>query len=482
MESRPAAAVALVAVLVLAGCSAGYSQTPTAPPTAEPPDESGTPLGYYDGYWHDETFDVDASNGLTDAQLEAVVSRAMARVQLLRGLRFREDVEVELVTRATFREEYGGITAPNESGPARTLENAQFEAMLLVGPGEDVVEIRRANRGDNVLGFYRPNSGDLVLVSEAVPATLGGEYTLAHELVHALQDQQFGLGSVSARTLDGRNARNGLVEGDALVVQQAYRERCGSGAWDCVGGDGASRPAGVGEDFHYGVYYASFVPYAEGPSFVRHHRERGGWGAVDAMYDRPPQASAELIHPPTYDGGRYGNATLSDRSDRDWERVTVRNGTSHASVGEAGLASMFAYTLRDRHRPDRAVVDREAFHNREDGRLDPRRPFTYDLPAAEGWYADRLHAYTGEGGTAYVWNVTFVDRTNATEFRDEYGSLLSYWGADRRSVGGGAVWTFAGSSQFEGAIWVRRDGASLTVVKTPSATDLDDVYAPAPAA
>ena len=200
------------------------------------------------------------------------------------------------------------------------------------------------------------------------------------------------------------------------------------------------------------------------------------------MYDRPPETSAELVHPPTYDGGRYGNATLTDRSDRDWERVTVRNGTAHASIGEAGLASMFAYTLRDRHRPNRAVVDREAFHNREDGRLDPRRPFTYDLAAAEGWDADRLHAYAGDGGTAYVWNVTFVDRANATEFRDGYGRLLAYWGADRRSVDDGTVWTFDGSSTFRGAIWVRRNGASLTVVKAPSAAELDDVYAPAPGA
>jgi hypothetical protein len=478
MEPRPAAAVALVAVLALSGCTAGYSPTPAPPPTAEAPDEPSTHPGYYDGYWYNDTFDVEASTGLTEAETEAILGRAMARVQLLRGLRFESDVEVDLVTRETFGERYGGITAPNASGPARTLDNAQFEAMLLVGPDEDVVEIRGGNRGDNVLGFYRPGSGDLVLVSESAPATLGDEYTLAHELVHALQDQHVGLGSISGRTLDGRNARNGLVEGDALVVQQAYRDRCTSGAWDCVGTDGSSQRPGVGEDFHYGVYYADFVPYAEGPSFVRHHHDRGGWSAVDAMYDRPPRTSAELIHPSTYHSDTSGNATLSDRSGGDWERVRVRNGTSFATVGQAGLASMFAYTLRDRHRPDRAVIDREAFLNLENGRLDPARPFTYDVADAEGWYGDRLHAYEGDGGTAYVWNVTFVDRANATEFEDGYARLLQYWGAEQRRVDDGAVWTFDGSSQFDGAIRVRRDGASLTVVKAPSAAELDGVHGP----
>lgn len=494
MESRPVAGLALVAVLCLAGCTVGYQPAPAAPAPAEPPAEPDAHLGYYDGYWHNDTFDVDASDGLTDAQLEAVVSRAMARVQLLRGLRFESDVSVELVTRATFREEYGGITAPDSDGPRNRIDNAQYEALLLVGPDEDVAAVRGDNRGSNVLGFYRPGAGDIVLVSEAVPATLSDEYTLAHELVHALQDQHHGLGSIGATTLDGRNARNGLVEGDALVVQQAYQQRCASGTWQCVETEAAGTTPGVGPEFHYGVYFAGFVPYAEGPSFVRYHRDQGGWSDIDAMFDRPPTTSAELIHPATYDHpDRYGNATLSDRSDRAWDRVTVENGTSYATVGQGGLASMFAYTLRDDHRPNRSVIEPAAFFNHGNGGLDPRRPFTYDVAPATGWYGDRLYAYRGDGGTAYVWNVTFVDRANATEFRRGHAELLGYWGArrldDAASSGestaetagrpDGAVWRFDGSIEFDGAVWVRQDGASLVVVKAPTTAALDDVHAPA---
>lgn len=486
MESRSAAAMTLVAVLVLAGCTAGFQPTPAAPEPSDPPPEPETHLGYYDGYWHNDTFDVDAEAGLTEGEQDAVVARAMARVQVLRGLRFESDVEVDLVTRETFREEYGGVTAPNTSGPAGRLENAQYEALFLVGPNQDVSEVRRGNLGDNVLGFYRPGPGDVVLVSESRPATLGDEYTLAHELDHALQDQRFGLGSLRAETMDGRNARNGLVEGDALVVQQAYEDRCEAGEWQCVGAGGTSQRPGVGEDFHFGVYYAGFVPYAEGPSFVRYHRQRGSWDAIDAMYDRPPRTSAELVHPGTYGTDAYGNATLEDHSDRSWNRVTVPNGTSYATVGQGGLVSMFAYTLNDRYATNRSVIEREAFYNVEDGRLDPRRPFTYDVSYAVGWYGDRLHAYRGDGGTAYVWNVTFDDRANASEFERGHRRILEYWGGERRTTeGGDIVWTFDDApedSPFRGAVWVRRDDNSLTVVKAPSAAALDDVYAPAPRA
>jgi hypothetical protein len=485
METRPVAAVALVAVLVLAGCTAGYQPSVAAPEPADPPADPSDHLGYYDGYWHNDSFDVDAGDGLTDAETEAIVARAMARVQLIRGLRFREDVEVDLVTREEFREEYGGITVGNVSGPQRALDNAKYEALFLVGPDEDVVEVRRDNRGDNVLGFYRPGAGDIVLVSESAPATLADEYTLAHELDHALQDQQFGLGSLRGRTLDGVNARNGLVEGDAMVVQRAYERRCASGEWDCVGAGtgGAAGQNSVPPDFHFGVYYVGFFPYAEGPSFVRYHRGQGGWGAVDAMYDDPPTTSAAVVHPSTYDTDAYGNATLADRSDRSWERVTPAGGPGYATVGQAGLASMFAYTLNDEYAPNRSVVERSAFFNFEDGRLDPRRPFTYDVRYAEGWYADRLHAYERSGESAYVWNVTFQDRANATEFERGHERILEYWGGERRTLADGSVvWTFGEAGPFDGAVWVRQDGTSLTVVKAPTVGALDAVYAPAPKA
>ena len=103
MGSRPLTAVAVVVVLVLAGCSAGYQTAPEAPEPSDPPADPAEHPGYYDGYWHNDTFDVNPENGLTDAEVEAIVDRAMARVQLIRGLRFDADVEVELVTREEFQ-------------------------------------------------------------------------------------------------------------------------------------------------------------------------------------------------------------------------------------------------------------------------------------------------------------------------------------------------------------------------------------------
>ena len=471
------AAVALAAMLLLAGCNVGFAPGGTeAEPTERP---NAGELGQYNGYWYNQSLDVDASDGLDEAEQEAVFSRAMARVQLLRGLEFEQDVEIELVTRETFREEYGDVATPDPSEDVRALDNAQHEALFLVPGDRDVVEVRQGNRGDLVLGFYQPSTGGITLVSENDPPTLPNERTLAHELVHALQDQRFGLGSIEGRTLDQVNARSGLIEGTAGVVEQEYERNCETGRWDCAGVGTEADRAAPQEGFHYGVYFVDFFPYAEGPTFVDHHRDRGGWEAVDAMYDDLPNASAEVIYPPTYDTDAYGPAALEDRSDADWTRIEAEAG-SHATVGQAGLASMFAYTAYTDNGTGRAVVDVDDFENvGDDGRLDDRRPFTYDITYAEGWYGDRLHAYRNADETAFVWNVTFRDEANATEFVDGYEQVLEYWGGETAGTrGDGTVWRLAGG-EFDGAVWVARDGTGVTVVKAPDAADLGDVYAPA---
>jgi len=474
MRRRPAAAVALAATLALAGCAVGYQ--PTAPERSEAP--TNDHLGYHDGYWYNDTFDIDAAEGLTEAEKRAVFSRAIARVQLLRELRFEDDVEIDIVTRAEFRAEFDDVW-PEPDEDRRTIDNAQHEALFLVGPDEDVVDVRRANQGGTVLGFYQPGAERIVIVSGNDPATLDDELTLAHELLHALQDQRFGLGPPGSTTLDAVNARNGLIEGDAVAVERAYERNCETGEWQCVDvgtGSGGSLPA----EFHWGVYFVGFFPYAEGPSFVEHHRDAGGWDAVDAIYDDYPATSAEIIRPETYDSDVYGEATVRDRTGGGWERVTVGDDSTAATVGRAGLASMFAYTAYAGDSP--GVIDRDAFRNAGSDGLDPDQPYTYDVPYTGGWYGDRLHAYERDGETAYVWNVTFDDADDAAAFREGYERVAEHWGGDRDPTAASETrFRFGDSSRFDGAVRVDREDNAVTVVRAPSIAALGDVYAPAAA-
>ena len=470
MTRRPMAAIGLAVVLVFAGCTVGYQPADGSSGPSTPAGE--TELGTYNGYWYNETFDFDAEAGLSETEKRAVFSRAMARVQLLRGLQFERDVDIEIITRETFREEFGDVwREPPED--RRSLDNVQHEALFLVGPDEDVVDVRENNRGGVVLGFYQPSEERIVIVSGNDPATLDDELTLAHELLHALQDQHFGLSSFDDSTLDSVNARNGLVEGDAVVVERAYERNCETGEWQCVEVETtAANP--LPPDFHWGVYFLGFFPYAEGPSFVEHHRDRGGWAAVDRLYDDPPTASAEIVHPDTYGSDAYGGVTVEDRNGARWERVTVESGADAATVGQAGVSSMFVHTAYAGDAP--GVIERDEFRNEGPDGLDPDRPYRYDIDYADGWTADRLHAYERSGETAYVWTVRFNDAANATAFRDGHRQVMDHWHGERQANG---VWSFDDGGPFDGAVLSEREGNTVTVVKAPSEDELDAVYAPA---
>ena len=83
--------VVLVAVALLAGCtftSGGGDDLQT----------DGT-LGEVDGISHDEAIAVDASDGLNATEQDLLVTRAMARIEAIRGLEFERSVGVEVITR-----------------------------------------------------------------------------------------------------------------------------------------------------------------------------------------------------------------------------------------------------------------------------------------------------------------------------------------------------------------------------------------------
>ncbi|MFP4625828.1 MAG: Hvo_1808 family surface protein [Natronomonas sp.] len=480
MDIRLDVAIIFLLLVGLSGCVVGYQPAAdVGAPTPTGADQATyEQLASVDGVRYDERLEVDPDDGLSAAETEAIVSRSMARVQMLRGLEFEERPDVELLTRAEFRETYPSLGERNRSDAERTLVNVQYEAMFLVGPDRDVDAVRATNRGDSVLGFYSPAEDRLVVVSETDPPTFHDELTLAHELLHALQNQHFGLGSSNQPTIDGRNAYLGLIEGEAGLVEHRYETNCESGVWMCVAADDAT-PNPIGSDFHFGVYLIDFFPYAEGPTFVDYHEKQGGWQQIDAMHDAHPETAAQIIEPGSY-GRDVPSVQLTDRNG-SFDRVRT-DGLDHGVIGPSGLATMFAHTLYDDSNSS-VVDDREAFVNyTEKGTRDKLRPLTYDLAYVTGWEGDRLHVYERGNDTAYVWKLVWNDAANASRFVEGHTSLVEYWGGepvDDSPDSGATIWEIPSDQTFTGTMWIDRDGREVTIVGAPAASDLDEVYAPA---
>jgi hypothetical protein len=154
-------------------------------------------------------------------------------------------------------------------------------------------------------GFYEPADGTMYMAADLDDENATA--TLAHELVHALQDQQWNLGPRSKYTPgqdDRSTAFSALAEGDAtsamadLLVGSA---KPGATALDMpdelfaeqvIGGMSAGPTATAPR-----VMRMSLVaPYIDGTLFVRALRRKGGWAAVNRAWENPPITTEQILH------------------------------------------------------------------------------------------------------------------------------------------------------------------------------------------
>ena len=439
---------AVVLLVVLAGCTA---------PLSVPDDQPGDPdrdLGNVAGYSANDTIEIDDPNQLSQGELEAVTYRAMARIEEIRGLRFTEDVEVEVYTRAELRERFD-----RSEEPADAFTNELWRAAFVVDGETDVNEAFDQLYGDAVQGFYVDNR--IVVVTDDPDAVRVDRGTLVHELVHALQDQQFGL-ERQGQTLDERRAENGLIEGEANYLPILYDQRCDV-EWECLPdlepleGDESTSA----DELNVGLFLSIFAPYSEGPTFVEHLHETGGWNAVDTAFEDRPVSTAQIIHPERYPDDRPIEVDVADRSSSGWQQITGEDGEVRTeTIGEATLFS--------------ALWSNGALDHSITAGGTELSPYNYSHPTTAAWTGDTFVAYneTDGSGTGHVWALEFRDAESADRFAEAYERLLENSGAEA-VADTDDTYRIADDEAFAGAYRVSVDDTRVELIGAPTVADLE---------
>ncbi|MFB6312105.1 MAG: Hvo_1808 family surface protein, partial [Salinirussus sp.] len=382
--TRTIAPVGIVVLVLLTGCLAA------AP--AEYPDDDNQ-LGYEAGYSATDQLAVTTSDGLNASERAAVTARAMARLEVLRDLEFHKPVTTRVISRAQYLDNRSG-----GSNPTHVAWNGQvWEALFLVGEDANVSSVLDTALGARVIGFYVPGSNEVVIVSDSASPEIS-RGTLVHELVHALQDQHFGLDQRRS-TQDGQLARNGVVEGEANRLQGLYERRCGR-TWECVrtpgGGGGESSLGRWAEN----VFSVIFTPYAAGPRFVDAIAERRGNEGLNDLYTALPESTEQIIHPQAYPDERPIDVEIPDRSNDQWHRF------DHDPVADTvGEASIFVTMVANDIGPGVAR-------------------YGYEHPASVGWGGDSVVPYRNGDRFGYVWTTVWDTPNDAEEFLDAHRRIL----------------------------------------------------------
>ena len=159
--------------------------------------------------------------------------------------------------------------------------------------------------GAGVAGFYRNDQNKLYVVARS--GAIGGneKMAFAHEFDHALQDQTWPVFTDQDDVLDQSDwimARQAAYEGDAslLMTQWAIENLTPEELQDVIAAGADPEQAAVLERIPTIMKETLFFPYTTGAAFVAAEQNAGGWAAVDALFDRLPESTEQILHPEKY--------------------------------------------------------------------------------------------------------------------------------------------------------------------------------------
>lgn len=227
-----------------------------------------------------------------------------ARVERLRRLGFTRRVDTTLVSRTEVGERFVRGYFRRYSGREAARDEQVLEALRLIPEGTDLRTLTSQFLAQGVAGFYNPRSDRLFAGSTGDALTPYDEVVLAHELGHALVEQELGLPRTLARNrmlADTMLAHQALAEGDASLVMGRYSaRRFTPEAHDAFMARFTQKTVAPSPTIPYFLARASEFPYYEGLLFVCREWNRRGWDGVDALYARPPATTAQVLFPTRY--------------------------------------------------------------------------------------------------------------------------------------------------------------------------------------
>jgi len=266
-----------------------------------------------------------------------------------------------------------------------------------------------------VAGFYDPHGKEMVLVEGG--ADLGiwnsaaqfmiqrdvvGEMLLAHELTHALQDQNFDLETSldKVKNDDDRGlALKCVAEGDATISGFAYAMgRMDDSTADTLANNLKQLPQALAADVPdtpEGLSVPLLFQYSDGVRFVAEAYRRGGWSAVDALYRNPPQSSHQILHPSLY----FDSKTPAPRIEL---------------AGYDGIMSGWKKADDDTYGELLLHIILERNLGKQSN----------ELGLASRWIADRMIILQESRGVNVIWMLAFSDAQTASHFAVVYETLL----------------------------------------------------------
>ena len=314
----------------------------------------------------------DAQNAERRSQIEHQVSD-------IRELPFSHPVEYESLDRAGIRQIVAGKLSEIYTDQEIRNMSTGYAAFGLLPPNYDLKQEYVNLLGEQIGAFYDQHVHKLFMFQDSSLENSQNRVILAHELTHALQDQNFGLLNMALEIKnndDRAAAASALIEGDATLVMSQYM--AGDMSWKTLADTAVYSATQSMVEMRKAPRFLRemlIFPYIQGQQFCAAIFREGGFPALSAVYKNPPASTAQILHPEEYqDQVAPISIPLADTT------VNGQKPLQDNVLGEMGCRILFSQFGDESTAPD----------------------------IAAGWRGDRYLVY--DNGASLVWCTVWRDR------------------------------------------------------------------------
>ena len=354
----------------------------------------------------------DATRGPSDparAEIEAIE----ADVVDLRGLELLDDLDEQIIDRDELARRVSEIIAEEYTPEEARVDALTYWLLRLIPDRDlDLYQLQIDLLSEQIAGYYDPETKELVVVTDQGDLGVTDKVTMAHEIVHALQDQHFDLIAIDEFAIDADHdaAITALIEGDATLSMTDYM----LGYLDplelieLLGETFTGADSGVLDDAPRYIADGLLFSYDSGQVFATALFDEGGYAAIDAAFSDPPSSTEQILHPEKYIDPDRDEPILVDNPDisrdlgDDWQ--LLRGDV----LGEWDLRIML-----------------------EDNGVGAARAAT----ASEGWGGSWFDIYESDSGVISLLTTRWDTNDDADQFAE---ALMRTFSNDS---GVGSIWT-----------------------------------------
>ncbi|MEO8877995.1 MAG: hypothetical protein ABI461_20555 [Polyangiaceae bacterium] len=273
----------------------------STPPPVKRPVEAPAPHTTENTAASDKNGNVGQS---ADAKEDRLIARMLKKVSQVRSLEAKAPVPGKVLERSELIARVRGHIDKEVPKTAIVNEGLVLQLFGFVPTKFDYEAEMYKLLEAQLAGYYEPGDKTMYMASDLDEDS--AKATLAHELVHSLQDQYWDLKSKS-KYLPGEDdtseARSSLAEGDATsAMMDVLLMGSGKTALDLPAdlfteqmltsmssGETANEP--------HAMVASLVAPYVYGTRFINQLRTEGGWAAVDKVWnDTNPLTTEQILH------------------------------------------------------------------------------------------------------------------------------------------------------------------------------------------